>query len=111
MAGGPFVELLTADDPALLGPYRLQGRLGAGGMGTVYLGRDGDGRLAAVKVVHQHLASDKEFRARFAREIAVARSVDAPWMARVLDADPAGTRPWLATEYVEGPSLDDHVAA
>jgi serine/threonine protein kinase len=85
-------------------------RLGAGGMGTVYLGRAGHGRLAAVKVVHQHLASDTEFRARFAREIAVARSVDAPWTARVLDADPTGTRPWLATEYVDGPSLDDHVA-
>ncbi len=100
---------LEPDDPRTLGPFALSGRLGSGGMGVVYLADDGDGRAAAVKVVHPHLIGDPDFRARFGREIAVARAVDAPWTARVLDADPHGTRPWLATEFVDGPALDQHV--
>jgi len=105
------MEPLVPDDPVAVGPFSLMGRLGAGGMGTVYLGRGPDGQHVAVKVVHQHLAADPSFRARFAREIGMARVVDAPWAARVVDADPETTRPWLATEYVEGPDLDEHVAA
>jgi len=79
-------------------------------MGVVYLARHDAGHEAAVKVVHPHLIGDPGFRVRFAREIAVARSVDAPWTARVLDADPQGERPWLATEFVDGPALDEQVA-
>jgi hypothetical protein len=105
------VEPLTPDDPIAVGPFALSGRLGAGGMGTVYLGQDSDGRRAAVKVVHHHLAADPEFRARFGREIALARSVDEPWAARLVAADPEALHPWLATEYVDGPDLDGHVAA
>src|SRR4051794_13224451 len=100
---------LEPDDPPALGPFVLSGRLGSGGMGVVYLADDGDGRAAAVKVVHPHLIGDPDFRARFGREIAVARAVDAPWTARVLDADPHGARPWLATEFVDGPALDEQV--
>jgi YVTN family beta-propeller protein len=102
---------LERDDPAQVGPFALVGRLGFGGMGQVFLGRDTEGRLAAVKVIHSNLTGDPAFRARFAREIDTARRVQAPWIARVIDADPHGRRPWLATEYVVGPSLEDAVAA
>jgi hypothetical protein len=104
------MEPLLSGDPTLLGPFRLLGRLGAGGMGQVFLGRDSAGNLAAVKVIHPGLTGDRQFRQRFAREIATARAVRAPWTAVVLDADPDGPRPWLATEYVSGPSLDAAVA-
>jgi len=105
------MDALRVHDPAQLGPYWLLGRLGAGGMGQVYLGRTSDGRLAAVKAVHAGFAGDPEFRARFAREIRTASQVRAPWTASVLGADPAAARPWLATEYVPGPSLEQAVAA
>ena len=101
---------LQSADPRRLGPFALAARLGSGGMGVVYLARHDAGHEAAVKVVHPHLVGDPDFRVRFAREIAVARSVDAPWTARVLDADPHGERPWLATEFVDGPALDEQVA-
>ncbi len=101
---------LQSDDPRRLGPFALSARLGSGGMGVVYLARHDAGHEAAVKVVHPHLVGDPDFGVRFAREIAVARSVDAPWTARVLDADPHGERPWLATEFVDGPALDEQVA-
>ncbi|GAA0909417.1 protein kinase domain-containing protein [Pseudonocardia zijingensis] len=104
------MDALWADDPAELGPFTLRGRLGSGGMGVVYLGETADGRRAAVKVVHAHLTGDRAFRDRFAREIEVARRVVGPWTAQVLEADPEGPRPWLATEYVEGPSLEDQVS-
>ncbi len=101
---------LRAWDPPTVGGYELVGLLGVGGMGEVFLGRDGAGRLAAVKIVHDAFARDGEFRARFAREVATARKVHGPWTAAVIDADTDAPRPWLATEYVEGPSLRDHVA-
>ncbi|GAA2291871.1 protein kinase [Streptomyces kunmingensis] len=99
------MQPLEADDPTTLGPYRLLGRLGHGGMGRVYLGRSAGGRTVAVKVVHPHFALDEEFRARFRREVDAARRVGGAWTAPVLDADPGARVPWVATGYVAGPSL------
>ena len=101
---------LQPGDPQLIGPYRLRGRLGAGGMGQVYLGLSPGGRAAAVKVIRADLAQDPEFRARFRREIAVARKVSGLFTAPVIDADVDGPVPWLATAYVPGPSLADAVS-
>jgi protein kinase-like protein len=100
---------LRPGDPELIGPYRLRGRLGAGGMGRVYLGLSPGGRAVAVKVIRAELAQDPEFRARFRREVAVARTVSGLYTAPVLDADTDGPEPWLATAYVPGPSLADAV--
>ncbi|WP_051343216.1 serine/threonine-protein kinase [Pseudonocardia spinosispora] len=104
-----MTDPLRGTDPARVGPFRLLGVLGSGGMGRVYLGRDRAGRLAAVKVIHDGFAEDPGFRARFAREVDIARSVAAPWTAGVLDADPRADRPWLASEYVPGAVLEDAV--
>jgi serine/threonine protein kinase len=99
-------------DPRRLGPYELVGRLGQGGMGVVFLGRERrGGRLAAVKALRPELAGDPAFAARFRREVEAARRIDSPQVARVLDADPAAERPWLATEYVDGTTLAAEVAA
>ncbi|GAA1993820.1 serine/threonine-protein kinase [Catenulispora subtropica] len=100
------MQTLGAGDPQRIGPYILTARLGTGGMGSVYLGWDPDGRPAAVKVVRQDFLQDPDFRARFRREISSARRVSGPWISRVLDADPDAESPWLATEYVAGPTLD-----
>jgi eukaryotic-like serine/threonine-protein kinase len=98
-------------DPRRLGSYELAGRLGQGGMGVVFLGRERrTGRLAAVKALRPELAGDPAFAARFRREVDAARRVDSPHVARVLDADPSATRPWLATEYVDGITLAAQVA-
>ncbi|OAA20032.1 serine/threonine protein kinase [Frankia sp. EI5c] len=100
---------LTKDDPARIGPYRLANRIGAGGMGVVYLGFAHDGRPAAVKVPSAALVDDPEFRTRFRQEVAAASRVRGNAVAAVLDADPTGPTPWLATEYVEGRSLAEAV--
>jgi eukaryotic-like serine/threonine-protein kinase len=105
------MQPLDAGEPGTIGPYRLLGRLGAGGMGRVYLGRSAGGRTVAVKVVHPHFALDEEFRARFRREVEAARRVGGAWTAPVLDADPEASVPWVATGYVAGPSLAQAVAA
>ncbi|MEU6145907.1 serine/threonine-protein kinase [Streptomyces sp. NPDC047081] len=96
-------------DPLKVGPYRVVGRLGSGGMGWVYLGRSPAGREVAVKVVRPELAAEQEFRERFAREVAAARVVSGAYTAAVVDADPEAELPWLATLYVPGPSLAEAV--
>ncbi|MDH6586516.1 hypothetical protein M2161_005622 [Streptomyces sp. SAI-133] len=99
------MQPLGVDEPTAVGPYRLLGRLGSGGMGRVYLGRSAGGRTVAVKIVHPHFALDEEFRARFRREVDAARRVGGAWTAPVLDADPEAPVPWVATGYAAGPSL------
>ncbi|MER6121847.1 serine/threonine-protein kinase [Streptomyces sp. NPDC001795] len=98
-------------DPLKVGPYRIVGRLGSGGMGWVYLGRSPAGREVAVKVVRPELAAEPEFRERFAREVAAARVVSGAYTAAVVDADTEAELPWLATMYVPGPSLGEAVRA
>ncbi|NUS83115.1 MAG: protein kinase [Streptomyces sp.] len=97
-------DLLPAD-PDRIGPYVLEGRLGAGGMGQVYLGRSPGGRHVAVKVIRPEHARNPQFRRRFAREVEAARAVGGFHTAQVIAADPDATSPWLATAYIPGPSL------
>jgi hypothetical protein len=104
------LEPLTDADPRVIGRYQLHGRLGVGGMGAVYLGTDQDRRAAAVKVVRPDLLGDPEFRDRFRREVAAARRVQGGCVARVLDADVDAPSPWMATEYVDGVSLQTAIA-
>lgn len=99
------MQPLEAADPQWIGPYRLRARLGAGGMGLVYLATASDGTSVAIKVVHPGLAYDDRFRTRFRREVEVGRRVTGPWVAAVVDADPDAELPWLATQYVPGPTL------
>lgn len=103
------MHALEATDPPAVGEFRLLGRLGAGGMGRVYLGVTRSGRPVAVKVVRTEIASDQAFRARFVREVAAARQVGGFWTASVVAADADAEAPWLATEYVPGPSLQQAV--
>ncbi len=104
-----MVAQLRPADPATIGPYRLLSRLGAGGMGQVFLARSPGGRLVAVKVIRPELADEAGFRARFAREVTAARNVSGMFTALVVDADTEGPVPWLATAYVPGPSLAELV--
>ncbi|MFG2935909.1 PQQ-binding-like beta-propeller repeat protein [Streptomyces sp. NPDC048282] len=103
-------EALQPQDPRLVGRYRIVARLGAGGMGRVYLARSPGGRPVAVKVVRPELAGDADFRRRFAREVAAARRVNGAFTAGVVDADPDGSPAWLATVYVPGVSLGEAIA-
>ncbi|MFC9860506.1 MULTISPECIES: bifunctional serine/threonine-protein kinase/ABC transporter substrate-binding protein [unclassified Streptomyces] len=104
------MDELRPSDPSHIGGHRLLGRLGAGGMGVVYLGRTEAGALAAIKVILPEYAGDDDFRTRFRREVAAARSVHSPWAVPVTGAETEGERPWLATAFVPGPALSDAVA-
>ncbi|WKD32035.1 protein kinase domain-containing protein [Streptomyces xanthophaeus] len=100
---------LTHDDPQHLGDFRLLARLGSGGMGTVYLARSAAGRTVALKTVHARIAADTTFRTRFRLEADAARVIGDRYGARVFAADALAATPWLATEYVIGPQLDEAV--
>lgn len=100
---------LRREDPRVVGSFRLHRRLGAGGMGVVYLGSDKKGQRVALKVIRPDLAEDQEFRSRFAREVSAARRIRGGCTARLVAADLDAERPWFATQYVPGPSLHDKV--
>ena len=104
------VEPLRAGDPGEIAGYRLGARLGAGGMGQVYLAFTRGGRPVALKVVRPDLGDDPDFRRRFRQEVAAARRVHGMYTAQVLDANPDATPPWLVTAYVPGPSLHQAVS-
>ncbi|MFI9568747.1 serine/threonine-protein kinase [Streptomyces rishiriensis] len=104
------MEKLGPGDPQRIGGYRLLARLGAGGMGRVYLARSDRGRTVAVKLVRRELAAREEFRARFRQEVRNAQRVGGFWTAPVLDADTEAAVPWVATGYVAGPSLKQVVS-
>ena len=103
------MEALRPGDPASVGPYRLVGRLGAGGMGQVFLAETPGGRKVAVKLIHAGQARNAKFRERFAREVEAARRVGGFHTAQVVDADPQADPPWMVTAYIEGPSLEEAV--
>ncbi|TDC12890.1 DUF4352 domain-containing protein [Streptomyces sp. 8K308] len=104
------MQPLGPTDPQVIGEYRLVGRLGAGGMGKVYLARSSRGRAVALKLVLPELAHEPQFRQRFRNEVEAARRIGGQWTAPVLDADMAAETPWVATGYVAGPSLQEVVA-
>ena len=96
---------LDRNDPAQIGRYRVIGVLGHGGMGKVYLGLTANGMRVAIKVIHPAYAQDPAFRERFTREVEMAQRVSSPYTARVVEANAYNRTPWLATEYIPGPTL------
>ncbi|MFD4896861.1 serine/threonine-protein kinase [Streptomyces sp. NPDC058411] len=104
------MQPLSFGDPIRLGPYRIAGVLGEGGMGKVYVGHDGSGRVAAVKVLRPELAHDRNLAQRFLREARTAQTVTSDGVARVVDSQTEGGRPWIATEYLSGPTLEQAIA-
>ncbi|MGX1910351.1 bifunctional serine/threonine-protein kinase/ABC transporter substrate-binding protein [Streptomyces phaeochromogenes] len=103
------MRALKPGDPPFVGGYRLLGRLGAGGMGVVYLARSTGGALVALKVIRAEYAADHDFRARFRREAEAASGLTGQWVIPVTAAEPAAREPWLATAFVPGPSLAEAV--
>lgn len=95
----------------VIGAYQALAELGEGAMGMVFLARGPGGELAAVKRIHPHLLADKEFRARFRREVAASRKVDSAWAVPVIDADTEAEQPWFASAFVPGPTLAEVLAA
>ncbi|SHN21439.1 serine/threonine-protein kinase [Actinacidiphila paucisporea] len=108
---GEVFSPLGADDPASVGTYRLAAKLGAGGMGKVYLSHTPAGRPVAIKVIRPEFAEDPEFRRRFKQEVQAAQRVQGLYTAPVIDSDADGARPWLATAFVPGPTLSSAVGA
>ncbi|MFI6276393.1 bifunctional serine/threonine-protein kinase/ABC transporter substrate-binding protein [Streptomyces sp. NPDC050988] len=100
---------LRPGDPPFVSGYRLLGRLGAGGMGVVYLARSTGGALVALKVIRAEYAADHDFRTRFRREAEAASGLTGQWLVPVTAAEPAAREPWLATAFVPGPSLAEAV--
>jgi eukaryotic-like serine/threonine-protein kinase len=108
---GGRVQPARPGDPSRIGPFRIVGRLGAGGMGTVHAAVADDGTRLAVKVIHPEQAQEPEFRARFKREVELSSRVTGPHLVPLLAADPDAPTPWLATAYVPGPTLNQHITA
>src|ERR1700744_1152881 len=102
---GARMEPLSADDPRMIGEFRLHARLGAGGMGQVYLGFSPAGRPVAIKTIHTQFARDSEFLQRFSREVAAAGSVSGMYTAPVVGSGLSDSPPWLATAAGPGPPL------
>ncbi|MER5832614.1 serine/threonine-protein kinase [Streptomyces sp. NPDC002130] len=111
IGSGGRVQPARPGDPSRIGPYHIVGRLGAGGMGTVHAGVTSDGMRVAVKVIHPEQAQEPEFRARFRREVELSSRVTGPHLVPLLAADPDAPTPWLATAYVPGPTLNEHIFA
>ncbi|HUN35828.1 MAG TPA: serine/threonine-protein kinase, partial [Trebonia sp.] len=103
------MDSVQPGDPSRVGSYRIIGRLGAGGMGQVFLGMSPAGRKVAIKVINPAYADSPHFRERFAREIDAARRVGGFHAAQVVDADPEDDPPWMVTAYIEGPTLAEEV--
>ncbi|MFD5731532.1 serine/threonine-protein kinase [Streptomyces sioyaensis] len=101
---------LREGDPAEIGGYPLEARLGSGGMGTVFLARTSSGRPVAIKLIHPQFAADDEFRTRFRQEVAAARRVSGAFTAAVVDAAPEAEQPWMATSYIQGHTLSRRIA-
>ena len=101
---------LGSGDPVVVGSFRILGVLGGGGMGRVYLGESRSGRRVAIKVIRSELAEDSTFRRRFAREVAAIRTVSPLFTASVVEADADADSPWVATTYIEGPTLSELVS-
>ncbi|MEE1941124.1 serine/threonine-protein kinase [Streptomyces sp. TRM 70361] len=108
---GGRVRPARPGDPSRIGSYRIVGRLGVGGMGTVHAGVAPDGTRVAVKVIHPQLAQEPEFRGRFKREVDLSSRVTGPYLVPLLAADTDADTPWLATAYVPGPTLNEHMLA
>ncbi|MEU4363166.1 serine/threonine-protein kinase [Promicromonospora sp. NPDC023987] len=108
---GPEPAALRPGEPRTIGPFRVRSRLGSGGMGDVYLGTARRGQQVAIKLIRGAQLDDDEFRARFRREVRAAAKVRSRFIANLIDADPDAELPWLATEYVPGPTLAQALAA
>jgi hypothetical protein len=107
----PEPAALRPGEPRTIGPFRVRSRLGSGGMGDVYLGATRRGQQVAIKLIRGAQLDDDEFRARFRREVRAAAKVRSRFIANLIDADPDAELPWLATEYVPGPTLAQALAA